>query len=120
MPIILVVEDNPDNMVTARALLSDHYKVLEAVDGNEALSMARMYLPNLILMDIELPGMDGIETFKIIRSDVYMQNIPVVALTASAMTSERESILAFGFDGYIAKPIDEEVFTSTIKHILYG
>jgi len=120
MPIILVVEDNPDNMVTAKALLSDHYKVLGAVDGDEAISMARLYLPNLILMDIELPGMDGIETFKIIRNDVYMHNIPVVALTASAMIAERESILAYGFDGYIAKPIDEEVFTSTIKHILYG
>jgi len=120
IPIILVVEDNPDNMVTAKALLSDHYKVLGAVDGDEAISMARLYLPNLILMDIELPGMDGIETFKIIRNDVYMQNIPVVALTASAMTTERESILAYGFDGYIAKPIDEEVFSATIKHLIYG
>ncbi len=120
IPIILVVEDNADNMITARALLSDHYKVLEAIDSNEAISMARMYLPNLILMDIELPGVDGIETFKIIRNDVYMQNIPVIALTASAMTTERESILAHGFDGYIAKPIDEEIFSSTIKQILYG
>jgi signal transduction histidine kinase/CheY-like chemotaxis protein/HAMP domain-containing protein len=119
-PIILVVEDNPDNMITAKALLSDHYRVLEAVDGNEALLMTKLYVPNLILMDIELPGIDGIETFKIIRNDVRLQNIPIVALTASAMTTERETILAHGFDGYIAKPIEDNVFSETIKHILYG
>jgi len=119
-PVILIVEDNPDNMITAKALLSDQYNVLEAIDGNEALLMTRLYLPNLILMDIELPSIDGIETFKIIRNDVRLQKIPIIALTASAMTTERESILAFGFDGYIAKPIDVAVFSATIKNILYG
>lgn len=119
-PSILVVEDNPDNMLTARALLSDQYQVLEAIDGNEALLMARIHLPRLILMDIELPGIDGVEAFKKIRGDAHTQNIPIVALTASAMTTERETILAYGFDGYIAKPIDQVVFAETIKKIIYG
>lgn len=119
-PMVLVVEDNPDNMMTAKALLSDNYQVLEAVDGNEALLMARLYVPDLILMDIELPGIDGIETFRIIRKETKLQKIPIVALTASAMTSERETILACGFDGYIAKPIDVEHFSETIKSYVYG
>ncbi len=119
-PIILVVEDNPDNMLTAKALLSDQYQVVEAIDGNEALLMTRLHMPNLILMDIELPERDGIETFKVIRKDVRLQKIPIIALTASAMTSEREAILAHGFDGYIAKPIDEKIFTETIKNMIYG
>lgn len=119
-PCILVVEDNPDNMLTAKALLSDQYQVLEAVDGHEALLMARIHLPRLILMDIELPGIDGIEAFKKIRGDAHTQNIPIVALTASAMTTERETILAYGFDGYIAKPIDQVIFSETIKKIIYG
>jgi len=119
-PSILVVEDNPDNMLTAKALLSDQYQVLEAIDGKEALLMARIHLPQLILMDIELPGMDGIEAFKRIRGDAHTQNIPIVALTASAMTTERETILAYGFDGYIAKPIEQEVFSETIKKIIFG
>lgn len=119
-PVILVVEDNSDNMLTAKALLSDQFMVLEAIDSKEALMMTRTYLPNLILMDIELPDIDGIQTFKMIRNDVRLQKIPIIALTASAMTSEREAILAHGFDGYIAKPIDEVIFTETIKQILYG
>ncbi|MCX6307984.1 MAG: response regulator, partial [Bacteroidia bacterium] len=119
-PTILIVEDNPDNMLTAKALLSDDYEVLEAIDGNEALQMTKLYLPDLILMDIELPGVDGVEAFRIIRNDVRLQKIPIVALTASAMTSDREAILAYGFDGYIAKPIDDILFSETIKNILYG
>ncbi len=119
-PVILVVEDNSDNMLTAKALLSDNYLVLEAINSKEALMMTRLHLPNLILMDIELPDIDGIQTFKKIRNDVLLQKIPIIALTASAMTTEREAILAHGFDGYIAKPIDEAVFTETIKQLLYG
>jgi CheY-like chemotaxis protein len=82
--------------------------------------MARKYLPNLILMDIALPGMDGIEAFKIIRKDARLLHIPVIALTASAMIEDREVILAHGFDGYVAKPIDEIVLFKTINETLYG
>jgi CheY-like chemotaxis protein len=119
-PLVLVVEDNPDNMITVKAILSDNYSVLEAVNGNEAIELAIKHLPNLILMDIELPGMDGVEAFKTIRSKPELQYIPVIALTASAMTSDREAILAHGFNAYIAKPIDAPAFFKTINEILYG
>ncbi len=119
-PIILAVEDNPDNMLTVKALLSSKYTVIEAFDGNQGLQLAKKHNPDLILMDIALPDMDGIEVFNILRKDPYLQEIPVIALTASAMTTDRETILAHGFDGYIVKPIDEDVFLKTIKQTLYG
>jgi signal transduction histidine kinase/response regulator RpfG family c-di-GMP phosphodiesterase/HAMP domain-containing protein len=119
-PVVLVVEDNPDNMITVKALLSGIFTVLEAVNGNKGVEMARKHKPDLVLMDIALPEMDGIEAFQAIRKDSRLQHIPVIALTASAMTSDRETILAFGFDAYIAKPIDEIVFFNTINETLYG
>jgi signal transduction histidine kinase/DNA-binding response OmpR family regulator len=117
-PLVLVVEDNPDNMLTVRALLSDNYSVIEAVDGNICVEMAKKHEPHLILMDVALPGMDGIEAFKAIRENGKLQHIPVVALTASAMTHDRETILSYGFDAYIAKPIDAESFFKTINEVL--
>ena len=82
--------------------------------------MAKQGLPHLILMDIALPGMDGIAAFRLIRADAHLQHIPVIALTASAMTSDREAILAHGFDAYIAKPINEKLLSATIHEVLYG
>lgn len=117
---ILLVEDNPDNMLTAQALLSSKYDTLEAWNGKEAIEMANKHLPNLILMDIALPEIDGIEAFKAIRNNPQLEGIPIIALTASAMTSDRELILAHGFNGYIAKPIDEKLFFKTINEILHG
>jgi len=119
-PVVLIVEDNVDNLITTKALLIDTYTVLEAMDGNTGVEMAVNHLPNLILMDIALPGIDGIEAFKAIRRNPLLQHVPIVALTASAMTSDRETILAHGFDAYIAKPIDEKTFIKTINTILYG
>jgi CheY-like chemotaxis protein len=119
-PVILIVEDNPDNMITAKAILEDKYTILEAVDGTQGILMAKKHTPHLILMDIALPGIDGIEAFKAIRNIGQLAHIPVVALTASAMTIDRESILSHGFDGYIAKPIDEKIFFNTINKVLYG
>ena len=119
-PVILIVEDNPDNMITAKAILEDKYTILEAVDGTQGILMAKKHTPHLILMDIALPGIDGIETFKAIRNIGQLAHIPVIALTASAMTMDRESILSHGFDGYIAKPIDEKKFFNTINKVLYG
>jgi len=119
-PVVLVVEDNPDNMVTVKAILSNSYTIIEAVNGNEGLRKAKEHRPNLILMDIALPELDGIGAFNAIRSDVVLQNIPVIALTASAMTTDREAILSYGFNAYIAKPIDEKLFFKTINEVLYG
>ena len=119
-PLVLIVEDNPDNMITVKALLSDEYRMLEATDGIAALAMADKFKPDLILMDIALPGMDGIRAFKSIRSNGRLQHIPVIALTASAIGSERETILRHGFEGYITKPIDEKLFFKSISEVLYG
>jgi len=119
-PVLLIVEDNPDNMITVKALLADNYTVLESVDGISGIEMAKKFRPDLILMDIALPGIDGIEAFKRIRKDPELLHIPVIALTASAMNSDRETILAHGLDGYIAKPIDEKTFFKTINSVLYG
>jgi CheY-like chemotaxis protein len=119
-PLLLVVEDNPDNMITVKALLADDFTVIGATDGPAGVALAIERRPHLILMDIALPGMDGIEAFKIIRSDPHLQHIPVIALTASAMVSDRETVLAHGFDAYIAKPIEENLFFTTIHEALYG
>ena len=119
-PLVLVVEDNPDNMITVKALLDGNYAILEANNGIEAVKMAGLHEPNLILMDISLPEMDGIEAFNAISKNARLKNTRVIALTASAMTADREAILAHGFDGYIAKPIDEKIFFITINEVLHG
>jgi signal transduction histidine kinase/DNA-binding response OmpR family regulator len=119
-PLILVVEDNPDNMTTVKAILSENYKVIEAIDGKAGIEMAKKHRPHLILMDIELPVLDGISAFRTIRNNPLLQHVPIIALTASAMTDDREAILAHGFDAYLAKPIDQSVFFKTINEVLYG
>jgi signal transduction histidine kinase/CheY-like chemotaxis protein/HAMP domain-containing protein len=119
-PVVLVVEDNLDNMLTVKAIMEDKYTVIEAIDGSEGIAMAKKHKPHLILMDIALPGMDGIQAFKAIRKNVRMEHIPIIALTASAMTSDRETILAHGFDGYLVKPIEEKMFFKTINEVLFG
>lgn len=119
-PTILIVEDNKDNMITAKTLLDEKYSVLQAVDGFEGVNQAEKYDPDLILMDISLPGISGIEAFKRIRNLPNLQHIPIVALTASAMLQDRESILSHGFDAFIAKPIISEEFYRVIDEVLNG
>jgi len=119
-PTILIVEDNPDNMISIKAIIDRKFDVIEAIDGNEAVEMTKKHAPHLVLMDIALPEMDGIQAFREIRKSADLAHIPVIALTASAMTTDRETILAHGFDAYIPKPIQEEEFFSTIDSVLYG
>jgi signal transduction histidine kinase/CheY-like chemotaxis protein len=119
-PLVLVVEDKPDNLFTACALLKDHYQVIEAQDGQAALAQARAHQPDLVLMDISLPIMDGIQALHAMRADEELLCIPVIALTASAMKGTREEILAYGFDAYISKPIDSRTFIQTIQGVLDG
>jgi signal transduction histidine kinase/DNA-binding response OmpR family regulator len=117
-PLILVVEDNLDSLKTARAVLGDQYEVIEGTDGQAGVAQARTHRPDLILMDIALPGLDGVAALAAIRADATLAHTPVIALTASAMKGDRETILAHGFDGYVAKPIDAELLVETIRESL--
>ena len=119
-PVVLVVEDNPDNMITVRAMLAENYEILEAVNGFDGIELAQKHKPDLVLMDIALPDIDGIHTFIEIKKDPNLQYLPVIALTASAMHSDREAILAHGFNAYITKPIDDKLFYKTLNEVLYG
>lgn len=112
---ILLVEDNPMNRRVAEFILkSQGYIVIEARDGQEAIELARAHAPDLILMDLHLPGMDGFSTTRMIKEDATIKNIPVVALTAYAMAGDAERAMEAGCDGYITKPIDPDEFPRTI------
>lgn len=115
---ILVVEDNPDNMKTMRALLKNDYNLIEAIDGKDGVEKADMYHPDLILMDLALPLLDGSEALAEIRKNPALVGTPVVAVTASAMKGSRDEILAMGFNGYLSKPIDHNELETTIQKLL--
>jgi two-component system cell cycle response regulator DivK len=118
---ILIVEDNPRNMKLATDVLDHHgYRTLQAVDAEQGLALARTEHPALILMDVQLPGMDGVAALDRLRGDPETSGIPVVALTAFAMRSDRERFLAAGFDGYMEKPIDIAAFPRQIEALLDG
>jgi signal transduction histidine kinase/CheY-like chemotaxis protein len=119
-PLILVVEDNPDNMLTVKALLSEKYRVIGAIDGVEGTKAAKEHIPDLILMDIEMPRMNGVEAFMDIRKDPLLEHVPVIALTASVMQEEKETILGYGFDAFVSKPIETQEFYKVIGEVLYG
>jgi len=113
---ILIVEDNPTNMKLSTFLLeSADYTVLAATNAEIGLTLAREARPDLILMDIQLPGMDGLEATALLKADGATRGIPVIALTALAMKGDEERILAAGCDGYIAKPLDYKDFLATIR-----
>ncbi|MDA3853495.1 MAG: response regulator [Bacteroidales bacterium] len=115
LPVVLVVEDNSDNMLTIKALLEGRCTVIEAGDGLLGLEMAHQHQPHLILMDIALPGMNGIDALTALRKDSALHHTPVVAVSASAMKGDKEDFIAYGFDGYISKPIDNKKFEKTLK-----
>nr|MBC8179638.1 response regulator [candidate division KSB1 bacterium] len=112
---VLVVEDNPDNMITLKAILKNRYNIIEAIDGEVGLEKAKSYLPDLILLDIALPKMDGFAVIKHLKKEKNTKKIPVVALTAMAMKDDRNKILKSGFDDYVAKPIDPIGLLAVIK-----
>ena len=112
---IAVVEDNPDNRLLVRAILEELYEVEEYANGPDALAGLATSRPDLVLLDISLPGMDGVEVLRRVRADARLAALPVVALTAHAMAGDREKFLAAGFDEYVTKPIvDEDVLLDTI------
>lgn len=116
---ILIVEDDPMNMELFRDLLEIHgYIIYEAVDAREALEQASENKFDLILMDIQLPGMDGLTATKIIKEESKNKDTPIVALTAYAMKGDKERIEGAGCDGYITKPINTKKFSGTVEAFL--
>ena len=113
---ILVIEDNPDNMTTIKAILKDAYNLLEATDGEEGLDMALKEKPDLLLLDMSLPKMDGFEVAGRIKSERRTRHIPVIALTAHAMKGDREKTIQAGCVDYVSKPVDPEKLLETIEN----
>jgi len=121
MSTVLIVEDNEKNMKLARDILqAKGYATLEAVTGEEGVKLAKEKKPDLVLMDIQLPGMNGIEAFKQLRADAKTARIPVIALTASVTPTDRSQITAAGFDAFISKPINLKEFVATVKRLVEG
>jgi CheY-like chemotaxis protein len=113
---IAVVEDNPDNRLLVRVILDSLYEVTEYETGSSALEGLQTDLPDLVLLDVSLPEMDGTEVLRRIRADARLRALPVIALTAHAMATDREKFLGAGFDDYVSKPIvDENLLLDAIK-----
>ncbi len=116
---ILYIEDNPQNMRLVRKLLKlNGYETLEAVNGEEGVQIAIGEKPDLILMDINLPDIDGLEATRRIKADPSLTNVPVIALTAAAMRGDRERIISAGCDDYLQKPIDTVQMLETVRRHL--
>ena len=116
---ILIVEDNPLNLKLLRDVLTAQgYRIAEALTGEDGVKLALQEPPDLVLMDIQLPGMDGVTALAELKKDSSTQNIPVIAVTASAMPMERKEILAAGFDGYQSKPISVKEISAEIREHL--
>ena len=117
--LILIVEDNENNRILVRDVLQSRgYRTLETDNAEEALRLARSAKPALVLMDIQLPGMNGIEALKHLRADPATREITVMAVTASAMTHDRQTIMAAGFDAYQTKPIVVREFVEAVRAVL--
>jgi two-component system, cell cycle response regulator DivK len=120
-PTLAVVEDNPDNRLLVHAILEDRYDLVEYETGAAALEGLRASPPDLVLLDISLPVMDGTEVLRRMKADPSLATVPVIALTAHAMAGDREKYLAQGFDDYVTKPIvDESVLVDAIERGLSG
>lgn len=118
-PRIVLVEDNPDNRLVVHALLDDRYVIDAYADARSGIAAIRAHPPDLLLLDIALPGMDGVEMLSVLRADSAIPRIPAIALTALAMTGDRERLLSEGFDDYVSKPIvDEQVLFDAIAKAL--
>jgi CheY-like chemotaxis protein len=118
-PKVAVVEDNPDNRMLVQALLEDRFEISEYETGMEAVAGLPGNVPDLILLDISLPEMDGTEVLAWIRGQDRLKNLPVIALTAHAMAGDRDKFLAAGFNDYVTKPImDEALLIEAIERCL--
>ena len=121
MKTVALVEDNPDNRLLVRVILESLYEITEYENGFAALEGLPKEKPDLVLLDVSLPEMDGTEVLRRIRADANLRELPVIALTAHAMAGDREKYLAAGFDEYVTKPIvDETLLLGAIKKLLNG
>lgn len=121
MSTILVVEDNEKNMKLLRDVLGfKGHTVLEAVDGETGVAMGKVHVPDLVLMDIQLPGINGVEALKRLRADPATAGIPVIAVTASVMDQDRRQIIEAGFDAFVSKPINLKDFMAAVDAALAG
>ncbi len=117
--LVLIVEDNDLNRKLLRDVLrAQGYRILETTTAEEGLEIARNEKPRLVLMDLQLPGMDGITALKHLKEEPATKDIPVIAVTASAMPHERTRIVAAGFDGYQTKPISVKAFLAELRRVL--
>jgi len=119
MSLVLIIEDNDKNLELVRDILqAKGYSTLEAGTAEGGLEIARRQKPDLVLMDIQLPGMDGIQALKALRDNPATAALPVVAITASVMKADREQIMRAGFDGFIEKPIMVKSFLAVVEDVL--
>ena len=119
MSLILIVEDNERNLKLVRDVLQvKGYETLEALTGEDGIALATQHRPALILMDVQLPGISGIEALKILRADAATAAIPVIAVTASVMQQDRKMITEAGFDAYVGKPINIREFLDAVRAAL--
>jgi len=119
MAIILIAEDNPTNLKLATVLLKNAgHTVLQATDGQAAVDMARSQRPDLVLMDVQMAGMDGLTATRILKQDANTRSIPIMALTAFAMRGDEQKMVAAGCDAYIAKPFRAEDFLARVQAML--
>jgi two-component system cell cycle response regulator DivK len=117
--LILIIEDNEKNRKLVRDVLRFHgYQTMEAETAEDGIRLARESVPALILMDIQLPGMNGMQALSHLRADALTRAVPVIAVTASAMTQDRQKIMAAGFDGYQSKPINVKEFVAAVRQML--
>jgi CheY-like chemotaxis protein len=118
---LLLVEDNEDNRIIYSTVLRHiGYTVIEALDGVQAIALARSELPDLILMDISIPEVDGWEATRILRADPATRDIPIIALTAHALADDRERATAVGFTSYLAKPVEPRAVAAEVRRWIGG
>jgi two-component system, cell cycle response regulator DivK len=113
--VIAIIDDNEDNRFVFRTYFEDRHRVMEFAEGREAIVSMKTDVPDIIFLDISLPGIDGLEVLRQIRQDHQLRHLPVIAVTAHAMIGDRERFLNAGFDGYVSKPIDFTQVTQIIE-----
>ncbi|SRR6266481_472874 len=115
---ILIAEDNPVNMELLREILgATQYEIIEAENGHQALMKIEEFSPSLVLLDVNMPGMDGLAVIRILRKDPRFYRLPAIALTAYAMKDDRDRMIAAGFDSYVSKPVDALALAKEIERL---